>query len=781
MPLLLLLCALCQAAGTQDPVRATAALSASRITVGVSTTLHITVETRGDAPDDIRMPTLSPDLEVLGTGDYSQIQISVPGGRTRVIRRDVILSARRPGIYRIPPVQVRVGGNVYFTTPLELIVDDAPLRPSGGDAFSTIGPRLTLWLQPDTVYVGQQVLMQVEAVFSDEMRLRQTRPPSFDPPSPNGFWVQDLPNPVVVSLRVVDGRTVEMQTFRRAYFPLSAGRFVFPRARLHYELRRGFLYAPESRQIESDSATLLVQPLPQAGRPARFSGAVGSFALRAGLAPRRVNLGDAATLELVIEGSGNVKALPEPRLPELAGVEVFSPSQDSRVDVQNVRIGGMKRFRWVVVPERAGTLVIPPIEYAFFDPAERKYQVLRTDTMRLEAVPIVAAAASDTALRPLRAAERGTPLGWTRTFAYTVLQAMPLLGLVLLAGARHRRERQPTPAELRTRVAQRIEALSALPADAAFLTELEHVLLRGVRQILGGDGEPSAQLRRTGAIAVANRLDALIAELRRLRYAPAERFQRDVLLREARAVLHELPLGRRRKRAGAVASCALIAAATAAAPGARADTAEWEAAVTAFEAHDYVTAANRFYAFARAHPRQPDAWYNHGLAAHRAGDRGRAVWAWLRAARLAPRDRDIAHNLDVAGAGAALAAVRPFDRLAATERLLLVSVAWWIFAAAVALHLLHRSRAAAWLALPALLLAAGVASGAAAQALRPVYVTPLRNGAQLLAAPNVRAESLGRLAPGSIARVRGRRIGFLLVAVDDVREAWVERGAVAAP
>src|SRR5215211_3507081 len=117
MPVLLLY-ALCLAAGAQDPVRATASLSASQITVGLSTTLHINVETPGDTPDDIRMPTLAPELEVLGTGDYSQTRISVPGGRTRVIRRDVILSARQPGVYRIPPVQVRVRGKTYYTTPL---------------------------------------------------------------------------------------------------------------------------------------------------------------------------------------------------------------------------------------------------------------------------------------------------------------------------------------------------------------------------------------------------------------------------------------------------------------------------------------------------------------------------------------------------------------------------------------------------------------------------------------------------------------------------------------
>ncbi|HEX2166029.1 MAG TPA: BatD family protein, partial [Longimicrobiales bacterium] len=105
-----LLCAAMLCAGAQDPVRVTAELSAGRINVGGTTTLQITVETRGPAPEEIRLPALSRDLEILGTSDYTQTQISIPGGRTRMTRREVVIIARNPGVYRIPPVIVRVAG-----------------------------------------------------------------------------------------------------------------------------------------------------------------------------------------------------------------------------------------------------------------------------------------------------------------------------------------------------------------------------------------------------------------------------------------------------------------------------------------------------------------------------------------------------------------------------------------------------------------------------------------------------------------------------------------------
>ncbi|MBR9989751.1 MAG: BatD family protein, partial [Gemmatimonadetes bacterium] len=213
-----LLCVSLLCGAVQDPVRVTAELSAGRISVGATTTLQITVETRGPAPEEIRLPSLSRDLEILGTSDYTQTQIAIPGGRTRTTRRDVVIIARSPGIYRVPPVVVRVAGMMYRTNPLDLIVRDGGVP---GTAATGSSSSLVVTLSADTVFVGEQVLLRAEATFAEDMRTRQSRPATFDPPAPTGFWIQDLPDPISVTLRSSEGRTVETQTYRRAYFPLA--------------------------------------------------------------------------------------------------------------------------------------------------------------------------------------------------------------------------------------------------------------------------------------------------------------------------------------------------------------------------------------------------------------------------------------------------------------------------------------------------------------------------------------------------------------------------------
>lgn len=772
-----LLCATLLCAGAQDPVRVTAALSAERINVGGTTTLQITVETRGPAPDEIRVPALSRDLEILGTSDFTQTQITIPGGRTRATRREIVIVARSPGVYRIPPVVVRVSGMTYRTAPLDLIVRSSG-APGADGSGNTTSSSLRVSLTPDTVYVGEQVLLRAEATFAEEMRSRQSRPATFDPPAPTGFWVQDLPDPISVTLRVREGRTVETQTYRRAYFPLSAGTFHFPPARLHYEVRRGFLYAPETRELVSDSVPLVVLPLPGAGRPSTYSGAVGRLALRAAVTPARVSAGEASMLTVEVEGTGNVKALPEPRLPELEHVEVFPPSQESRVDFDRDRVGGLKRFRWMLVPEEPGTLVIPPIEYGVFDPELQAYVVLRSDTLRVTVSPAAVAAASDTSLRPLRTRPAPAGLRWVRSPVFAMLQAVPLLLLIGAVQIRRRRDQPPGPRDEGRALQEKLQELRTAP-PANLLSELERIALEAVARVAAGAGEPVEALRRQKRPAAATELEMLLRELHRLRYAPAEPYDAGRLIDRVAAFVRMLePRGRWHGRHALITLLAVMPAGLLAADVSPEDV--FFSAVQSYESGDYAAAAAAFHDYARVAPHDPAGWYDLGLAAYRAGDAGRATWAWLRAVEVAPRAADARHNLLAVGAAQALGRVAPIDWLNRSERSLLAAAAWWLLMVGLAVGLLRQPRR--WVfATPGAVLLVFAGIGAAVITARPEVVTPLGHGARLYAAPTTRDAALGELRVGSVARLVERRAGWLRIRTDAGTEGWVDQQDVAAP
>jgi hypothetical protein len=466
----------------QDPVKVSATLSSDRIYAGESTTLQIVIEAgASQGPDAIEVPDLPPAFEIAGSQDFSQYQVSIPGGRTLVVRRNITFVVRGPGAYVIPPVTVRMDGNEYRTRRLTLTVlggnrpgGAPPPPPSMPGMVSPYGPapssdiRLRAWLDPDTVYVGQQVLLSAETLFPDDLRQRQSRPATYEAPSPPGFWIQDLPEALTVGLRTLNGRAFETQTFRRAYFPLTPGTFRFPPARIVYEIRRGFLYAPESRELVSDSLRVVVLPLPAQGRPDAFTGAVGTYAIRARLTPDSVAAGDAATLRVDITGTGNIKALPPPKLPALDGADVYPPTEDATVEFDDETAAGSKHFTWVIVPSKGGRLTVPAIEYGFFDPAARVYRTARSDAMVLAVAggtTRVAAAAPDTALRFIRL-EPDAAADWVGSRGFIALQLVPLLLFVGALLVRRSRTVAHTPSRRRLR-AERRRVLDALRARSA--------------------------------------------------------------------------------------------------------------------------------------------------------------------------------------------------------------------------------------------------------------------------------------------------------------------------
>jgi tetratricopeptide (TPR) repeat protein len=780
------------AAPVQDPVQVSASLTRDRITVGEASTLQVTVNSRGGSVDQIRTPALPPELDVLGTSDFSQTQISVPGGRSRVTRRDILLSSRTPGVYRIPAITVDVDGTSYRTNPLTLVVSAGsgysasplPLRPSGAPATSS----LTVAVSPDTVYVGQQVLLRAEVTFSDDVRTRQSRPASFDPPAPAGFWVQELPDPVTVVVRVRDGRPVESQTYRRAYFPLNAGEFVFPPAHLYYDVRRGFLSPPESRRLSSDSTRLVVLPLPHEGRPENFGGAVGRLEVRASLRPQRIAVGEATVLEVELQGHGNVKGLPEPVLPRLAAAEVFTPSQESQVEVVSERVGGTKRFRWVVVPQQPGELLVPPIEYSYFDPELEQYVRLQTEPLELVAEPRpgdLPRVSADTALRPLRTGRGGEPAAWALSPLFAAAQLLPLLFVAAVLAVRRQRHRPAGPREHERRIREGLASLRSRRSDAAALAELEWLLHEMVHCLTDAAGQDSVSaLRAQQRTTAADELAGLLADLQHARYSPdAAVPDMPRLLDRAERLLRLLAPRRRWRRAAAAAATVVVLSIGALLPyqpvRAAAGDDPFTAGVASYGVQDWVAAANNFQEYTRLSPRDPNGWYNLGLAAQRAGDPGRAVWAWLRAARIAPRDADVHHNLRLVDASAAVAEVRPVDRLAAGERAVVAAAAWWLLVLAVGLAARPGFRRAAAGAAAALLLVTALA--AAAGAVRPAVITPLHTGAPLFAAPTDRDDEVGRLHVGAVIRVLERRDEWLLVAAGPTGRAWVERAAVATP
>jgi hypothetical protein len=774
---------------TQQDVRVTASLSSTSVLTGATVVLEVRVETPGIMPVRVNIPPLPQSISIVGTQDFTQDQVRMPGGRTRIVQRNMILLPSRSGKFLIPTIPVEVDGTTYRTAPLELDVVAGGALPEPPRSNDDDDIRLMAALDRDTVYVGEQTLLEVEALFPRDLRQRQTRPATFETPSPSGFWLNEMPGGITGGVRMFRGDLYETQRYRRVYVPLQAGNFALDPVRLRYELRRGYLYAPENREIVSDSLRLTVLPLPEGGRPRGFTGAVGRYRATAWLQPANVAAGDAATLSIELEGTGNVKTLPPPRLPTLEGVEIFPPSEDAQVNVRGDRLGGAKRFTWVLVPEGPGEIDLGAIEYAFFDPETGSYHVARADPLKLHVAPASSADArttADTALAPIRVARRGTSWNFVRSPLFAAAQLVPLFALFAAFAVRRRRT---APATARREVHTRWEgSLRDIATATASGRDFLSQLAAAVRVALS-DITEHASLRAAPSDSIRGELEALgvsqyaataaAALLRRIDHARfggsgVDAPTRDRLMVEARSVLERVEAELRQNSAAGgvglgIITLLLLLPASVTAQHADHD---FRTGVNAYLRADYEGAVVAFETHLENQPADASAWYNLGNAYRGAGNTGRAVWAWRHALELSPRDLATRRNLRIAGGNTTLAGAPPPFALSRVETLLLLGALWWAGALVGAFAVLRKGRLPRRFTTGAAMLVALVLAAGAPAWLRSGTAVALEQHTPLLAGPAIRSDTVAVVPAGTPVIVVGREGNWLRIRTSDQAEGW---------
>lgn len=386
---------------------------------------------------------------------------------------------------------------------------------------------------PPEPYVGQQTLYTLS--LYTQVDITAVNPEDF--PDFKGFWARVIPQPdqkpEMVHFRGERfGRVVLIQ---RALFPRRAGAVEIEpiaarmMARVTESGPLGSLL-PRTREIvrQSNPVTVRVRELPPP--PPGFQGAVGDVSLAADLAPRELEVGAAATLTLELSGHGHLQGIQAPTIPELPGIEVFPPQQQSAEDLRGRSVVGSRVWSFVLVPQRPGEWELPPVEMPYFEPQRARYEVAASPalTLKVRGKTDASPAAGPTfELHPIRTAALpavGVGNGLWKAAA-PWLFGLPWLVAAVVLLVRHRGSfRRAVPAERRLLARLDQAAGEERPRQAAAAIEEAWRELLAERWRIP-HGAPSTQwgrlLTERGADAAgAEELVRLADDLHYLRYAP---------------------------------------------------------------------------------------------------------------------------------------------------------------------------------------------------------------------------------------------------------------------
>ncbi len=127
---------------------------------------------------------------------------------------------------------------------------------------------------------------------------------------------------------------------------------------------------------------------PVIGRPANFSGAIGSFTIAAHAAPTELQAEDPVTFTVTIAAVGKAAQRP-PRRPDLAKAPAFAESFYIEGEPDNAPTddGQKWRFHYRLKPKNADVKAVPSLAFVFYTPGvlppSRGYQTIYTDAIPL--------------------------------------------------------------------------------------------------------------------------------------------------------------------------------------------------------------------------------------------------------------------------------------------------------------------------------------------------------------------------------------------------------------
>ncbi len=747
--------------------------------VAVGATLAVTIEvsTSGSEPVSIADPELQ-GLEVIDRREQTRVSMK-EGVPLRVTTRLLTLRALRAGSALIGAVTVRQRDAVVESEPLVVTIrrpfgsgSDA-LTPSNRARLSRIAPpdrppdevALTVVRSSDAIVLGEQVDILVVAWFPRSVRERLRQPPTLEAPNVRGAWVYARPAPTDVALsRRVAGRWYDLFVLHQIVFPLTAGELEVGPASVSYSvpLSTSFLSRELRRENRSEPSTLRVEPLPPAPDGTPFGGAAGEgLAVSLDASSTELRSGDATVVRIQIGGRGNVSLWPEPDVRWPVGLRAYRQDVSVEIAIEDERIGGSKTYEYLVVADSAGRHLLPAVTYRYFDPVARRYRDATTQSVTF-------ASAGEANLRsPLRSI---APLMdrslWSRIRdgaavlpAWVWVLVVVLTPVAAVAGRYRQRLRVPE-----RRQGRRRDPRSGLVQSDAHFAQVLANLVPAAIGMSGGDLE--AALRAAG---IESSLAAHAAQVRdRLRqalYGPEGAADTDELAVEAEEVV-----GRLHREVGSVGGRAVTVASMFVLAAASLQPAAAQSAEQLYTAGATRIAADSFAARAAAEPRVVAHWFNLGNTYERLDAPTRARAAWLRAARLAPRDGRVRNALRqtpspdrVSDRLTWLSPVTPGE--AAVGALGLWALGWLLFAMRVRLRMVL------------VILGSAGALGAYVGFVSLRYQTPValvvREGTPLRAAPYGSATPVDELQTLMAVRVerqwgpwrlvsRGERSGWLL-------------------
>lgn len=370
----------------------TVSLRLDRTEATLSDTLRMEIRVSGSRKSDA--PPVLNGLEsflVTNGGTSSRVEI-INGQVNSGVDYTYFIQPKKTGTFKIGPIQVRVEGKTFESESQFLVV-----RAASPSSTSDPGPVFVkASVSSRDIFVDEQIFYTLKLYYRVNIGNL-----SLNLPEMQYVSFQQLGRPLEYP-STHQGRSYQVLEIRHALTVSKQGTFVINPSTLKMRVRQAgsrsvfdnffndsFSGLSSSRPLTltTDPIEIDVNALPTAGKPAGFTGLVGTFRMTSTLEPSTLKAGESTTLTIQVNGRGTVNRIPDLNLPEIDAVRAYSDQPVLTIEQGHDGITGTKTMKWALVPEKAGEYKVPRLSLSFFDPETKTYQVLASPAHQLSAFP----------------------------------------------------------------------------------------------------------------------------------------------------------------------------------------------------------------------------------------------------------------------------------------------------------------------------------------------------------------------------------------------------------
>ena len=349
------------------------------------------------------------------------------------------LSPKKKGLLKIDQASVEIDDEIYKTIPIEISVSEAvdkPRDPNSPEYLIDENLHLVTEISNNQPYLNQGITVLYKLYFRSPLQISDAR--ESESPKFKDFWSHQIKIPQLkVDRGNYKGIDYNVVVWRKTVlYPQKTGELILDPLTLNLMIdipskRTDFfgnrVYEQASRSISSGKKVIRVKNLPDSGKPASFSGAVGKFDFNVSVNKDALKASESFQIKVKVSGLGNLKLFNLPKIVVPNTLEVYEPERDEKIKIILKGMQGSTQDNYTIVPKFKGKYPLSPISFSYFDPELERYFDLKSQPLSVDVYegPV---SSSNSAITSQKAISQKNILNKDETFRFIKLE--PKLELI---------------------------------------------------------------------------------------------------------------------------------------------------------------------------------------------------------------------------------------------------------------------------------------------------------------------------------------------------------------